>query len=162
MNSHPVYVESQFASMVWAVMPVASLAGFLLHYNLPNHDLRNSAISIIVAVNFVVLVLLGRLTISIDATHLRWHFGFLGWPAWKIALAEIESAEVAQSRWIEGWGIKYTKEGMLYNAAGTAAVRIHRRNGKSLRLGCKDPQRLLSYLLPRIPSSIDLSAVGKY
>ncbi|HTD05811.1 hypothetical protein [Undibacterium sp.] len=151
--SHPVYIESQFASVVWTVLPIASLAGFLLRYNLPDHAARHAAIGIIALVNIIVLVLMGRLTISIDEAYLRWHFGYLGWPAWKIPLAEIRAAEAARSRWIEGWGIKYTKEGMLYNAAGTSAVRIHRRNGKSLRLGCKDPQRLLGYLAPRIASA---------
>lgn len=152
--SHPVYIESQFASVIWAGLPIASLAGFLLRYNLPDHAVRAAAIGIILAVNLVLLAVLGRLTVSIDATHLRWQFGYLGWPAWSVPLAEIAAAEAASSRWIEGWGIRYTKEGMLYNATGTTAIRVHRRNGKSFRLGCADPQRLLSYLTPRIAPAV--------
>ncbi len=148
--SHPVYIESQFASVIWAVLPISSAAGFLLRYNLPDHAARTAAILIIATVNIVLLALMGRLTVSIDATHLRWRFGYLGWPAWSIPLSEITAAEAASSRWIEGWGIKYTREGMLYNAAGTSVVRIHRRVGKSFRIGCADPRRLISYLAPRI------------
>jgi hypothetical protein len=33
------------------------------------------------------------------------------------------------------------------------AVRILKKDGKSLRLGTADPQRLLSYLLPRLPAA---------
>ncbi len=148
--NHPVYVESQFSSVIWVALPVVSAAGFLLHFNLRDHAQRDAAIAIIVLVNIIALALLGKLTISIDATHLRWRFGFLGWPAWSVALADISAAEETRSRCIEGWGIKYTKQGMLYNAYGTAAVRIHRRNGKSFRLGCSDPRRLLNYLEPRM------------
>ncbi|WP_394779507.1 hypothetical protein [Undibacterium sp.] len=148
--SHPVYVESQFSSVLWMALPAVSVAGFLLKFNLRDPAQREAAIAIIAAVNIIALALLGRLTVSVDATHLRWRFGFFGWPAWSVALADISAAEETRSRCVEGWGIKYTKQGMLYNASGTAAVRIHRRSGKSFRLGCSDPRRLLSFLEPRI------------
>ncbi|MFZ6648823.1 hypothetical protein ACO0LO_24075 [Undibacterium sp. TJN25] len=148
--NHPVYVESQFSSVIWVVLPVVSISVFLHRFNLRDPAQRDAAIAIIALMNVVALALLGKLTISIDATHLRWRFGFVGWPAWSVALADISAAEETRSRWLEGWGIKYTKQGMLYNAYGTAAVRIHRVNGKSFRLGCSDPKRLLSFLTPRI------------
>ncbi|MES2069097.1 MAG: hypothetical protein V4488_02030 [Pseudomonadota bacterium] len=157
--SHPVYIERQFASVLWIVLPVISLLVFMFHYNAAQQAAQTWALGIVVLANALILLLLGRLTISIDATHLRWHFGFIGWPAWSIPLAEIAGAEATSSRWIEGWGIKYTKQGMLYNAAGTAAVRIRRRNGKSLRLGCSDPRRLLSFLAPRITPVVAAATV---
>lgn len=93
---------------------------------------------------------MGKLTITVDDIYLRWSFGFLSLPAWKVALADIAAVEATQTKFFDGYGIKVTSQGMLYNAAGSAAIRVLKRNGKSFRLGTQDPQRLLSYISPRI------------
>jgi len=101
-------------------------------------------------INALVLLLLGCLTIRMDASHLIWSFGWLGWPVWKVALADIQFAESTSTNFLEGLGIKKTAQGMLYNATGKLAIRLKLRNGKMIRLGTQDPQRLLSYLTPRL------------
>jgi hypothetical protein len=55
-------------------------------------------------------------------------------------LDQIAAVEAAHSTVLEGWGIRFTREGMLYNAHGRQAV----------RLGTREAQRLLQALRPRI------------
>jgi hypothetical protein len=50
---------------------------------------------------------------------------------------------------VEGWGLRFTKEGMLYNAAGKAAVRIYKRDGKCIRLGSAEADILIKELNAR-------------
>lgn len=94
--------------------------------------------------------LFGSLVVVIDDRHLRWHFGWLGWPRWSLTLDQIEAIEPVRTRWREGWGLRWTREGMLYNMSGFDAVRITRSDGKRLRLGSDDRATLLARLAPRI------------
>jgi len=98
----------------------------------------------------VILLLLGRLVTELRGDSLRWHYGWLGWPRWRVALDDVIAVEVARSSWIEGWGIRTTGEGMLYNSSSTHAVRITLRDGRRLRLGTRQPERLAKLLRDRI------------
>lgn len=55
-------------------------------------------------------------------------------------------AEVARSRWWEGWGIRITPRGMLYNVSGTDAVEINLRSGQRLWIGTDEPEALAQAL----------------
>jgi hypothetical protein len=150
---HPVYLERQSIVLIWIILPLVTLFSLGTQL-LAGVHIDLGLILIAPLINILALLLLGRLSVSIDATHLRWSFGWFGWPAWKVALADIESVGATTTRWIEGFGIKKTSQGMLYNASGNAAVRIKLRNGTSLRLGTQDSQRLLSYLSPRLTPNV--------
>lgn len=146
---HPVYVEKQWFRFLWIFMPLMTLfsMGTQIMAGVP---LAAGVMLSVPIINALVLLVLGCLTIRLDASHLTWSFGWLGWPVWKVALADIQFAESASTTFLEGLGIKKTAEGMLYNATGKLAVRLKLRNGKMIRLGTQDPQRLLSYLTPRL------------
>ncbi|MCU6435058.1 hypothetical protein LPB67_14870 [Undibacterium sp. Jales W-56] len=152
------YQQSQWIKVLWITLPLITLIVMMLETNGQNPAERLRALLTIAAINCLVLGLLGRLTIRIDSTHLRWHFGLLGWPAWKVALSEIRQVELCQTRWTEGWGIRLTTQGMLYNAAGSGAVRITKADGSSLRLGSAEPDRLYAQLHQLLDSSILNSA----
>lgn len=155
--NHPVYLERQWIKALWIILSLVTvlvvsvlLAGGKI--GRVDKSTLTVGIALVTTTNLLLFLLLGCLTICIDATHLRWQFGLLGWPAWKLPLTEITTAEATTSRWVEGWGIRFTSQGMLYNAAGCQAVCIHKRDGSSVRLGTTDSQRLLSFLLPRLSS----------
>ena len=61
-----------------------------------------------------------------------------------VALADIADVQVARTRWYEGWGIHWTRRGMLYNVAGFDAALIHLASGKSVIIGSDDAARLVS------------------
>ena len=94
------------------------------------------------AIVLTVAVLFTTLTIEIRDGELRSHFGPGVWrKRWR--LDEIAHAELFPSRWWEGWGVRVTARGMLYNVQGTGAVEIRLRSGARFRLGSDEPHTLL-------------------
>ena len=102
------------------------------------------------AVSLLILLLLGRLVTEVRSDRLVWHFGWLAWPRWELRFEEIERVELARNRVLEGLGIRITTSGWLYNAHGLSALRLTLRNGRQLRLGTQQGQRLLQALEPRL------------
>lgn len=97
-----------------------------------------------------VVILLGPLlfsylTITIGDGVLACHFGFGFWPK-RFPLADIIVAGLSPSSWIDGWGIRVTPSGMLYNVSGTGAVEVRLRSGTRFRLGSDEPEVLLEVL----------------
>ena len=86
-----------------------------------------------------------RMTIELDETELRHHFGLGVWRK-RVPLADVVDATRTSSSWLEGWGIRVTMRGMLYNVAGTDAVEIQLRSGRRFRLGTDEPEVLLAAL----------------
>jgi hypothetical protein len=89
----------------------------------------------------VCIFLFFSLTVEIDEEMLRFRFG-IGLIRKSIPLGQIVSAEPVRNRWIYGWGIHMTPHGWLYNVSGMMAVQVTLTNGKSLRIGTDEPQRL--------------------
>jgi hypothetical protein len=89
----------------------------------------------------VFLALFYALTVEIDATHLRFHFG-IGLIRKRIPLAEIVEAKPVRNSWLYGWGIHRTPHGWLYNVSGWEAVEIALTSGQRLRLGTDEPRPL--------------------
>jgi hypothetical protein len=86
------------------------------------------------------------LTIRIDAQALSWRFGHLGFPRGRVALADIAAVAVTRTTFWEGWGIRRTRRGWLYNVSGYDAVIVTRRDGKAFLLGSDEPRKLKSAL----------------
>lgn len=143
-NDELVWRESQ---PMWLMYPI--LAGTLL-FMLKIHESAHASPALPLTILALVLLLLGRLVTELRGDSLRWHYGWLGWPRWRVDLDDIVAVEPARSSWVEGWGIRTTGEGMLYNSSGTRAVRLVLRDGRRLRLGTRDPQRLAQLLRDRL------------
>ncbi|MBR7800765.1 hypothetical protein [Undibacterium fentianense] len=139
------FQSRQWMTVLWILLPMSTLAVALFGIGADKgqsaHTFWN-VLGIMLVVNLIVLSMFAHLSIVLNARGLYWRFGVLPWPRWELAGAEIAFAEVCQSKWYEGKGIRLTAEGMLYNAAGNGAVRVHKKDGKSFRLGCNNPQQL--------------------
>jgi hypothetical protein len=98
----------------------------------------------------LLLVALGRMVTEVYGDRLVWRFGWLPWPRWQVALDDVVSVAPGRSHWTEGWGLRFTADGMLYNASGTQAVRLVLRDGRRLRLGSQVPGELVRALQGRI------------
>ena len=140
-----VWRESQ---PMWALLVLMPLLTLLLLVVLPSD--RRDVLLLPAAILAVVMLVLGRLEVELRRDSLRWYYGWLGWPRWRVALEDIVAVEPARSTWREGWGIRFTREGMLYNSHGTQAVRLTLRNGRRLRLGSQEPQQLARAIAARI------------
>jgi len=100
----------------------------------------------------LVLVLIGwlfsSLTIAVDDHDLVSWFG-PGWWRYRVPLRSIGGVERTTSSALEGWGIRFTPRGMLYNVTGCDAVEIRLENGRRFRLGTDDPDGLIVALQSR-------------
>ncbi len=63
-----------------------------------------------------------------------------------LPLTDITSVEATRTRWFEGWGIRSTARGWLWNVAGYDAVILHLAGGKTLLVGTDEPQQLIHAL----------------
>jgi hypothetical protein len=89
------------------------------------------------------LVLFHQLTVTVSKDFIRLRFG-IGVVHKKFAIAEVESAVAVQKKWWNGWGIRITSHGWLYNVSGYDAVEIQFKDGKMASIGTDEPKRLLA------------------
>ena len=122
------------------VMLVAALGIFALGARSPLPAKLSLAVLLL-----IFGVLFSTFTVEISDGELRFHFGAGFWGK-RFALADIMSVDVTQSSWWEGWGIRITPRGMLYNVSGTDAVEIELRSGQRLRIGTDEPEVLVKAL----------------
>jgi hypothetical protein len=135
-----MYRHTQIGYLTLIVLLVAALGIFALGPRSP------LPVTIAVAVLLLIsAVLFSSLTVEISDGELRIHFGPGFWRK-RYALTEVAGADVTRSSWWEGWGIRITPRGMLYNVSGTDAVEIKLRSGQRLRIGTDEPEALAQAL----------------
>lgn len=148
---HAVYSHTQAVKLLWAILlPVTVGVGVSL---LAQKGITGwPGVALLLVVNVGLLLVLGHFTIEVGEGRVEWRYGVLGWPRWDAKLDQITGVEVTTSTALEGWGIRRTKTGMLYNAHGQQAVRLRLREGRTLRLGSDEPERLAGFITTRLTS----------
>jgi hypothetical protein len=148
---HAIYAHTQAVKLLWAiVLPVTVGVGVSL---MTEKGIAGwPGVALLLVVSVVLMLALGHFTVEVGERRVEWRYGVLGWPCWDAALDRITGVEVTTSSAREGWGIRRTKTGMLYNAHGRQAVRLRLRDGRTLRLGSDEPQRLAAYIASRLPA----------
>jgi hypothetical protein len=81
------------------------------------------------------------LTVRIQGEQLQVRFG-LGFPRKTFPLREIAAVEVTRTTFLEGWGLRRTRRGWLYNVSGFDAVLLRMTNGRTVMVGTDEPRRL--------------------
>ena len=100
---------------------------------------------IAVPILLVAAWLFRSLTVEITERELRWHFG-TSLIHKSVPLSEILSVKPVKTRFLEGWGIHWSRFGWLYNVSGFDAVAISLRSGKRFALGTNESLALLARL----------------
>lgn len=104
----------------------------------------------LLAALFVVIAwLFSSLTIEVNDRELVSWFGPGFWHV-RAPLERIVAVERTTSSGLEGWGIRITGRGMLYNVSGRDAVEIRLDDGRRFRLGTDDPDGLVSAVRARM------------
>jgi hypothetical protein len=104
----------------------------------------------LLAAAFVVVAwLFSSLTIQVNDHELVSWFGPGFWHV-RAPLQRMAGVERTSSSALEGWGIRITTRGMLYNVSGRDAVEIRLDDGSRFRLGTDDPDGLVAALQARI------------
>lgn len=83
----------------------------------------------------------GTLTVRVGERRIDVAYGF-GWPARSVDLVDVLATELTRSRWYEGWGIRYTTRGWLWNASGLDAVLLRLPDGRNWLVGSDDAAQL--------------------
>ena len=131
------YRHTQIGYLTLIVILVAALG---IGVSLPN-EVRPVTLGVAVLL-VVIAVLFSSLTVEVGDGELRFHFGPGFWRK-RVALDEVTAATSTQNSWWEGWGIRITPRGMLYNVSGTRAVEVEVRSGRRFRIGTDEPDALV-------------------
>lgn len=146
---HPAYRYDEWLWPVTVFAPLGTAAGVVVLWWLDGTTAWPLMLLLALVMAGVVSCF-ARFRIELDAHTLRWHFGLLGWPSWQVAMAEIVGVEPARASWLEGAGSRRTRDGMLYRAIADTTVRLTLRDGRRIRLGTNEPQRLIAFIEPRL------------
>lgn len=140
--SDKVYHHRQSGWWLWGVMTVLTLAMLLLMVVMAQREPGLTwLLGGLCAVNLLIVTGFSSFTIEIDAREVRWRFGG-GWFRRRAELSALRDASVTRTRWLDGWGIRLTRRGWLYNIVGLDAVLVRRQDGSSFLLGSDEPDRL--------------------
>ena len=132
-----MYRHTQIGYLTLIVVLVAALGVVV---SLPN-EVRRVSLGV-AALLVIIAVLFSTLTVEVGDGELRFHFGPGFWTK-RVALSDVKAVTSTKSSWWEGWGIRFTFRGMLYNVSGTDAVEIELRSGRSFRIGTDEPEALV-------------------
>jgi hypothetical protein len=132
-----MYRHTQIGYLTLIVIIVAALG---IAVSLP-YDVRPVTLGV-AGLLVIIAVLFSSLTVEVSDGELRFHFGPGFWRK-RVALSDVAAATPTQSSWWEGWGIRFTLRGMLYNVSGTDAVEIELRSGRRFRIGTDEPEALV-------------------
>jgi hypothetical protein len=101
----------------------------------------NIVATLVVFVLFVVAFLFSTLTIELNNGLLTASFG-PGLIRKTVRLDEVQSCQPVTNPWYYGLGIHLTPNGWLYNVSGTQAIELTLHNGRKIRFGTAQPDKL--------------------
>jgi hypothetical protein len=148
MTALPSYRHAQPFTVLWVLLPISF--AFTLFMAWMSNVMLAVELALLACLPLVLLLGLGRLVIELDGPALRWRFGWLGWPRWQVALADIVAVEKTRAPATAGSGIRVTRQGRLYNVTlGGPAVALTLRDGRRLLLGTPEPEKLAAFIEAR-------------
>ncbi len=145
-NSHYRHVQIGWVSV--GIMGVVAILLFEVGLvgTAPRLVLQFVALTLIIAA-----IVFSYQTIEVTDTEVVSRFA-LGIMPKRIPLDEITRVEFAPSTWFEGWGIRLTTRGWLYNVSGFGAVEFTMRDGNRMRFGSDDSSNLIAVVQQLMPS----------
>jgi hypothetical protein len=135
------YRHTQPGTLVLIVCLIIGVFGVTLSWM--GGDWKPAIVTI--AITAAVALLFASLTVEVDDSELRWHFGPGLW-SYRLPLAEIRDVGIVRNRWWNGWGIRMAPGFRLYNVSGLDAVELHVGPNDIRRIGTDDPQGLAQAL----------------
>jgi len=101
----------------------------------------STAASVVLTLLIVVAVLFCTLTVRINGGLIECRYG-PGLICKYIPLATVREVRTVRTAWYQGWGIRLTSDGWLFNVSGLDAVEVELADGKRIRIGTDEPQAL--------------------
>ena len=141
-----------------ALLPFLILAARASVRPEPWLDLRSMLAPLLIGFSVLALCF-SRLTTVVTDRYFAFRFG-IGLVRRAIPLDRIRDVTVGRSRWYEGWGVHWTRRGMLYNVGGFAVVAIELEGGRRLRVGSDDAVRLRGAIARAVERARDAPRAG--
>jgi hypothetical protein len=138
------YRHTQPGTLVLAVTMAIAVFGVALAWMAG--DWKPALVTIIITA--AIGLLFPSLTVEVDDSELRWHFGPGLW-TYRLPLAEIKDVGIVRNHWWNGWGIRLGPGFRLYNVSGLDAVELRVGPDDVRRIGTDDPQGLAQALKAR-------------
>jgi hypothetical protein len=150
------YRHVQTYTTLWVILLATGVcAGFMISMEQAAGSGEGLAGLLIMAVSLGgSLLCLGRLVITVHEHELRWHFGYVGWPAWSVPWEQVTRLEPLRASFAWGSGIRGPAQHRQYTVTmGVPALRLHLRDGRTVTLGTPDPERLAGFIQARLPGA---------
>jgi len=142
-----MYAHTQYGRIYWIICGPIILALWIIAIV---HPIPAMTETIVISIAILIaLILFGILTVNGDDRELSFHFG-LGIIKKRFLYTDIKSAQKVRNHWFWGWGIRWFGRGWLYNVSGLDAIELSLKNGRALRIGTDEPDRLLAFLTTKI------------
>ena len=107
------------------------------------------AASLVMTLLIVVAALFCTLTVKIQGGQIECRFG-PGLVRKRIPLAAVRVVRQVRTEWYQGWGIRLTFGGWLFNVSGLDAVEVELADGSRIRIGSDEPQALATAIRGRL------------
>jgi len=109
-----------------------------------------STMSMVATAGFMVVLLVvvlafSRLEVTVTGGRVVAAFLF-GRPRREIELGDVTAVREVRNSWIQGWGIRKTSAGWMYNVWGLDAVELELTSGEVFRIGTDDSGNLFAVL----------------
>jgi hypothetical protein len=135
---------NQFSWLFTIVFTLIIMFHLLLYFFF--HKQSFTSMMIILVVVIIVFLLFYKMTIEVDEQKITISFG-IGLIKRQVALNSIATVDTVSNSVIQGWGIRYGHDYVLYNVGGTKAIEItFKDGGRKIRIGSKNPEILLNYI----------------
>ena len=129
--------------MAWAIVIPVDIAALICLYLALAKGIIPAAILFFFLI--ILTYLFYSLTVIGTEQTLELRFG-IGIVRKKFKLGEIMTAEPHRTHWWNGWGVRPTSAGLLFNVSGYDAVKLTLTNGKRYIIGTDEPDRLLRFI----------------
>lgn len=149
-GTHPSYRSTEWLVGLWAILPLTTALVLAATSQAPQPAWAQPLIAV---TTLAPLLLLGRLVVELRGDTLHWRYGWLGWPRWHLALADIAAVRLARGPALHA-GIQFNGRQRVYTARmGSPALELHTRDGRRILLGSPEPERLAQFIRVRLPEA---------
>ena len=128
----------------WLMVAVAVVAVALLAFILRTAPLQPISLIPMVVIALAI-AMFGFMSVTVTPETLYVTMG-VGIVRRAIARSEIRRMTVVRNPWYWGWGVRLYSGGTMYSVSGLRAVELTLQNGRAIRIGSRDPDRLLQML----------------
>ncbi len=134
------YKHTQFGALTFAILIVTGVLITPVFLSLLDEG-RLLVVLVSIGLFLLILALFHAFTVEISEGKLKFWFG-IGGLGKAYSLEEIQSTQDVNNPWYYLWGVKSIPGGWLYAIAPGSAVEIVFKNGKMIRLGTNQSEKL--------------------